>query len=60
MSKKVCRRRMRRSVMIENPLHFKTVTELASLIESRQISPVDITETLLGRIETLDSETTIP
>ena len=40
--------------MADAPLHFKTITELAALIEARQISPVEVTEAMLRRIEKLD------
>ena len=40
--------------MDDTPLHFKTLTEVASLIESRQVSPVEVTEATLKRIEELD------
>ena len=36
------------------PLHFKTISEVASLIETKQISPVELTEAMLGRIDSLD------
>jgi len=38
----------------DTPLHFKTLTEMASLIESRQVSSVEVTEAMLKRIEELD------
>ena len=41
--------------MAETPLHFKPITELAKLIESKQISPVEITQKILQRIDELDS-----
>ena len=40
--------------MQETPLHFKTITQVASLIESKQLSPVELTEAMLARIDTLD------
>ncbi|PKB80737.1 MAG: amidase [SAR202 cluster bacterium Io17-Chloro-G9] len=40
--------------MSDAPLHFKTLTEVAGMIESRQVSPVAVTETILKRIEELD------
>ncbi len=36
------------------PLHHKTITEIAKLIESKQVSPVEITSHMLSRIEGLD------
>lgn len=35
-------------------LHYRTLTELASLIESQAVSPVEVTEALLERIEAID------
>ena len=40
--------------MPETPLPSKTITEVAGLIQSRQISPVELVEALLSRIEELD------
>ena len=40
--------------MTESELHFKTVTEVAELIESRHLSPVEVTESQLKRIDELD------
>ena len=40
--------------MPNTPIHFKTISEVASLIESKQLSPVELTETMLRRIESLD------
>ena len=36
--------------MTETPLHFKTILELASMIESKTLSPVEVTESALTRI----------
>jgi amidase len=36
------------------PLHYITILELSDLIKSRKISPVEITEAMLVRIEALD------
>ena len=33
--------------MSETPLHFKTITELAALIKSEELSPVEVTEAML-------------
>ena len=41
--------------MAETPLHFKTITEVAELIRSKRLSPVEVTTELLGRIDQLDS-----
>jgi amidase len=42
--------------MGDTPIHFKTLAEVASLIESKQQSPVEVTEAMLKRIESLDSQ----
>ncbi len=39
----------------DSSLHFKTITEVAKLIESKQISPVELTSHMLSRIESLDA-----
>ena len=41
--------------MSEAPLHFKTITQLAELLKSKQLSPVELTEKSLERIEELDA-----
>ena len=41
--------------MTETPLHFKTITELAELLRSKQLSPVELAEKSLARIEKLDA-----
>ncbi len=38
----------------DTPLHFKTITEIAELIESKQLSPVELTTHMLDRIAILD------
>src|SRR5262249_56911120 len=45
---------LRDTAMPNIPLHFHTITELAALIQSRQISPVEVTQALLERIAQLD------
>src|SRR5262245_44232358 len=40
--------------MPNTPLHFYTITELAALIQSGQLSPVEVTQALLDRIAQLD------
>jgi len=40
--------------MGETPLHFKTITEMASLIKSKELSPVEVTESMLNRIQEQD------
>ena len=36
------------------PLHFQTITEVAALIQKKELSPVEVTEAMLARIEALD------
>ena len=40
--------------MPDTPLYFHTITELAALIQSQQLSPVEVTRVLLERITQLD------
>ena len=40
--------------MPETPLHFKTIREVAALLESKQLSPVELTRAMLERIDALD------
>ena len=40
--------------MSASPLHFLTIIEVASLIRNKQVSPVEVTEAMLGRIDALD------
>jgi amidase len=35
-------------------LHFKTIREVAALLESKQLSPVELTRTMLERIDAVD------
>ena len=42
--------------MNETPLHFKTITELATLIKSKALSPVEVTEAMLTRIQRQDPQ----
>ncbi len=42
--------------MCETPLHFKSITEIAEEIASKQLSPVDVTAAMLQRIEQLDGQ----
>jgi len=42
--------------MSETPLHFKTISELAALISTRELSPLEVTEAMLTRIEEQDSK----
>jgi amidase len=41
-------------IMPNSPLYFHTISELAALIQSRQISPIEVTQALLERITQLD------
>ncbi len=40
--------------MLSEHLHTKTITELSTALSSRQLSPVELTEALLARIEKLN------
>lgn len=40
--------------MSDTPLHFKTITEIAPLIESKKLSPVELTSVMLERIQQHD------
>ena len=40
--------------MGDTPLHVKTLTEVGGLIRSKQVSPVEVTEAMLQRIEDYD------
>ena len=40
--------------MTDTPLHYKTITEVAALIEARELSPVEVTNATLERIDALD------
>ena len=42
--------------MPDTPLHYKTITEIAALIRSRELSPVDAARASLDRIAALDGE----
>lgn len=42
--------------MVETPLYFRTITELAGQIRAGTLSPVELTERLLARIEKLDGK----
>ena len=42
--------------MSESPLHFKTVRELGDLVRSRQVSPVELAELSLSRLDTIGRE----
>lgn len=40
--------------MTDTPLHYKTITQVAALIESRELSPFEVTNSMLERIDALD------
>ena len=40
--------------MSDPPLHYLTITEVAALIRNKQVSPVEVTEAMLQRIDALD------
>ncbi len=40
--------------MANTPLHYMTITQVAALIETRELSPVEVTRAMLERIEALD------
>ena len=42
--------------MADTPLHYMTIAELAALIKAREISPVEVTEAMLRRIEQIDGK----
>lgn len=42
------------SVALDGPLHFASLMDVARLIEAGELSPVDLTELMLSRIETVD------
>ena len=41
---------------IEDSIHFASLLEVARLIESRQLSPVEVTRYMLDRIEAVDGK----
>ena len=42
--------------MADVPMHFKTIRELSELLQSKRISPVEVTEEIIRRIGELDSQ----
>jgi amidase len=40
---------------VSGPLHYATLRDVASLIESRELAPVELTQIMLDRIATVDS-----
>ena len=41
---------------MEEPLHYLSILDLSKLIKEKKISPVEVTEHLLGRIDAIDIE----
>ena len=42
--------------MSETPLHYKPITEIAELLSSKKLSPIELTTVMLQRIEQLDDQ----
>ena len=42
--------------MQEAPLYYKTISQVASLIEAKDLSPVELTESMLARIDAVDGQ----
>ena len=42
--------------MPDTPLHYKTITEVAALIRSRELSPVEVARSALDRVGALDGD----
>ena len=42
--------------MKDAPLHYKTVSQVASLIEAKELSPVELTGVMLARIDAVDGQ----
>ena len=40
--------------MADAPLHYMTITKVATLIQARELSPVEVTHAILERIDSLD------
>ena len=40
--------------MQEAPIHYNTISQMASLIEAKELSPVELTEAMLARIDAVD------
>ena len=41
---------------MEEPLHYLSILDLSKLIKEKEISPVEVTQHLLGRIDAIDTE----
>jgi len=44
------------SVLVDEPLHYLSLTKVAQQIENRSISPVELTESMLRRIAAVDDQ----
>ncbi len=42
--------------MPDTPLHYQTIAEVGARLQSRELSPVELTSAILERIETLDGD----
>ena len=42
--------------MPDTPLHYQTISEVGARLRSRELSPVELTQAILGRIEALDGD----
>ena len=42
--------------MPETPLHYQTISEVGALLQTRELSPVELTQAILERIEGLDGD----
>jgi len=42
--------------MQEAPIHYNTISQVASLIEAKELSPVELTEVMLARIDAVDGQ----
>ena len=42
--------------MSETPLHYKPITEIAELLSSKKLSPIELTKVMLYRIEKFDGQ----
>ncbi len=42
-------------VVIDGPLHYASLLDVSKLIEARELSPVELTQMMLDRIDTVDS-----
>ena len=42
--------------MPDTPLHYQTIAEVGARLQSRELSPMELTQAILGRIEALDGD----